>query len=229
MLFSLPRVFLAALLLGGSAVNGAAIPDLGTQNGPQLEERAACNADNLLRLLRGQENLEQGLEFCRSWLGKVQTTVTVVGGTVTPTFTTTEVSTSVSTHLFTETATVTNTGYTTITNTNTITITRTQTYIVFGKNKRAATKTPLSDRILSSTYPPSRISSACNCLTIEPGTTSTVYLTETAAPVTSSVVIPTLTETSFTITNTLAVTTILTEINSATVTTTTYPRVYITI
>ncbi|KAK6522671.1 hypothetical protein TWF281_002107 [Arthrobotrys megalospora] len=228
MLYTIPRIFLSALLLG-SAVNGAAIPDQEAYNGPQLEERAACNADNLLRLLRGQENLAQGLEFCSSWLGKVKTTLTVVGATVTPTITTTEVSTSTSTSLFTETATITNTAYATITNTATSIITRTQTYVVFGKNKRAATKKPLSDQILSSTYPPERISSACNCLTIEPGSTSTVYLTETAAPVTSSVIIPTVTGTSFTITDTVAITTTITQTSSTTTLTTTYPRVYITI
>ncbi|RVD83994.1 uncharacterized protein DFL_005761 [Arthrobotrys flagrans] len=227
MLYSLLRIFLSALLLG-SAVNGAAILDLGAYNGPQLEERTSCNADNLLRLIRGQGNLQEGLEFCSSWLGKAHTTVTV-GETVTPTITTTEVSASTSTHLFTETATITNTNYATITNTNTITVTRTQTYIIFRKNKRTCTKTPLSERILSSTYPPSRISSACNCLTIEPGTTSTVYVTQTVAPITSSIIIPSVTETSFTITNTVAITTTLTQTSSATTTTTAYSQVTIVI
>ncbi|EGX53251.1 hypothetical protein AOL_s00006g512 [Orbilia oligospora ATCC 24927] len=229
MLYTLPRLVLSALLLG-SAINGAAIPDPEAYNGSQLEERTACNADNLLRLIRGQENLAQGLEFCSSWLGKVHTTVTVVGKTITPTITTTEVSTSTSTHLLTETATITNTDYSTITNTKTVIVTRLQTVLVWNKVKRTCkTKKPLSEQILSSTYPPSRISSACNCLTIEPGTTSTVYLTQTAAPVTSSVIIPSVTETSFTITDTVAVTTTLTQTDSATTSKTTVSWVYITI
>ncbi|KAK6499981.1 hypothetical protein TWF481_010338 [Arthrobotrys musiformis] len=227
MFSSVRRIFFSALLLS-PAINGAAIPDPQEYNGNLLEERAACNADNLLRLLRGQENLQQGLEFCSSWLGKTHTTVTVVGETVTPTITTTEVSTSTSTHIFTEVATTTSTSYATITNTSKITITRTQTVLVWNKQKRA-TKKPLSEQILSSTYPPSRISSACNCLTIIPGTTDTVYLTETAAPVTSSVIIPSVTETSFTITNTVPFITTLTQTSSTTTTTTTYAWFYLTI
>ncbi|KAK6340314.1 hypothetical protein TWF730_002077 [Orbilia blumenaviensis] len=223
MRFTLPHIFLSTLLLG-SAVNGAAIPD---QSGPQLEERAACNADNLLRLLRGQGNLPQGLEFCSSWLGKIRTTKTVVAETVTPTITNTEVSTSTLTHISTETSTITNTGYTTTTYLSTIT--RTQTVLVWkNKVKRTpSTKQPLSDQILSNTYPASRISSACNCLTIAPGTTDTVYITETAEPATTVVTIPSVTETSFTVTNTVAVATVITSTTSST--TTTWTWVYLTI
>ncbi|KAK6520203.1 hypothetical protein TWF506_000486 [Arthrobotrys conoides] len=221
MLYTLPSLFFSTFLLG-SAVSGVVIPN---QDGPQLEERtgsSGCNADNLLRLIRGQDNLPQGLAFCSTWLGKIHTTLTLVGETVTPTITNTEVSSTTSTDLTTETSTITNTAYTTITSTKTVTETQRIVTITILKKRRirAATARPLSDQILSNTYPASRISSACNCLTLEPATTATVYLTETAAPVTSVVVVPALTEMSVTITDTVSVTTTITSEACKTTTTT---------
>ncbi|EGX44248.1 hypothetical protein AOL_s00193g160 [Orbilia oligospora ATCC 24927] len=219
MLHTFSGFFLSTLLLG-STVNGVVIPN---QDGHQLEKRtgsSGCNADNLLRLIRGQDNLPQGLEFCSTWLGKVHTTITLVGETITPTITNTEVSSTTSTDLSTEISTITNTAYTTVTNTQTFT--ETQETFTFTKFKhrriRAATARPLSDQILSNTYPASRISSACNCLTLQPPTTATVYSTETAAPVTSVVVVPALTETSITITDFVSVTTTITSEATKTVT-----------
>ncbi|KAF3230022.1 hypothetical protein TWF191_000261 [Orbilia oligospora] len=167
MLYTLPRIILSALLLG-SAVNGAAIPDPEAYNGSQLEERTACNADNLLRLIRGQENLAQGLEFCSSWLGKVHTTVTVHDNG------------SINFHF---------------------------------NPPRHRDSHDYKYRLLNH----------------HGYKNGHVYLTQTVAPVTSSVVIPSVTETSFTITNTVAVTTTLTQTNSATTSKTTVSWVYITI
>ncbi|KAK6496709.1 hypothetical protein TWF481_001697 [Arthrobotrys musiformis] len=225
MLYPTHKTLLSALLLV-SAANSIVIPG---QNSPQLEERtgsSGCNADNLLRLIRGQDNLPQGLAFCSTWLGKVHTTITLAS-TVTPTITTTSTSTSTSTSLLTEITTATETHYTTITSTQTTTVPdnpstiTTTTYIIDKKRRLArATAKPLSDQILSNTYPASRISSACNCLTLEPATTATVYSTETAVAVTSVVIVPAVAVTSVTITDTVQVTRSVTavEVETATVT-----------
>ncbi|KAF3934197.1 hypothetical protein ABW20_dc0106800 [Dactylellina cionopaga] len=216
MLHQFSRIFFCGLLFGG-LVTAVPVAEI-SNNEIQLEERNACNADNLLRLVRGTENLSQGLEFCSSWLGKNSgtQTETVFIATVTPTATLTTVSVSTSTAILTSTETITNTGSTTVTATSTRT--RVLTVYVW---KRAATKKPLSEQILS-TYPASRISSACNCLTFAPAVTTTAYLTSTAAAVTSYSTLPSVTGTSVTVTLTNTATTVLTSVSTVTATTIIY-------
>ncbi|KAK6344884.1 hypothetical protein TWF718_006836 [Orbilia javanica] len=222
MFFALPNLFLSTLLLG-STVNGVVIP---YQEAHELEERtgsSGCNADNLLRLLRGQGNLPEALEFCSTWVGNVPKTITLTEETVTPTVTSTSLSFSTIYYNMTNTNTNTHTEFTTITNTKTLTETITVVTITVESKKkraRAASKTPLSDQILSNTYPASRISSACNCLTLEPAPTATVYATETAAPVTEVVVLPAVVATAITFTDYTDITTTLTSALSTTTITT---------
>ncbi|KAF3933262.1 hypothetical protein ABW19_dt0208658 [Dactylella cylindrospora] len=195
MLLRVRDLLLCSILLGC----GVTAAPLGPNAEPldylsELEERGACNADNLLRLIRGQDNLAEGLDFCGSWLGRINPTQTIVEATVTPTITVTTTEVSTSTDLTTETQTQTLTSSLTAT----YTLTATQTVYLW---RRGAPKVPLSDRILS-TYPASRISSACGCLTYAPFTTATSYVTEIAPEVTQTYIIPSVTQTSNTITET---------------------------
>ncbi|KAH8909333.1 hypothetical protein BR93DRAFT_924344 [Coniochaeta sp. PMI_546] len=158
---------------------------------PLLEERGSCNADNLLRLLRTPSNLPEALPFCSSYLHNPATTVVV--STVTPTDT--QYSTDVSVVTSTETSYTTDiysvepTETVSITDVSTLTDVVTQTSLVtttvspVAPIRRAAAKTPLSQQVTAS-YDPSRISSACACLTIPVSTASVV---STAAKVTTTV------------------------------------------
>ncbi|OIW22979.1 hypothetical protein CONLIGDRAFT_625296 [Coniochaeta ligniaria NRRL 30616] len=171
---------------------------------PAVEERGTCNADNLLRLLRTPSNLPQALPFCSSYLHNPATTIAV--STLTPT--NTQYDTLVSTVTSTETSYTTEissiepTGTVSTTHVSTLTDVVTQTSLVtttVSPVAPAAAKTPLSQQV-TETYDPSRISSACACLTIPVSTASVVC---TAAPVTT-------TSTTFTTSSAPDVTTIVT-------------------
>lgn len=144
-------------------------------NALELNKRATCNADNLLRLLRSQGSLGQAL--CKNWLSDGSTTSDpVTGGTKTVT-----VATERPTITWTKSLVSTKTGYTTLTLaattntksftvTSTTTVTATQTIVQLKAKvrkdkieKRATTKSNLLDAFAAN---PSRLSSACSCILI---------------------------------------------------------------
>ncbi|EPS41495.1 hypothetical protein H072_4644 [Dactylellina haptotyla CBS 200.50] len=186
---------------------------------PIIQERATCNADNLLRLLRGgsPSNLPDALIFCNDYLSR-NPSVTVTVSIVTPTVTVTTSSTSTVTNLFTVTNTVTKTDYFSVTDYTVVQTAVTST--LTGAVQKRATKQALSDEVTSS-YPASRISSACNCLTLPAGTTITSYVTATAAQVTETVTVNSEIQTSLTVTDTVTQGTSITSSFTTTLTVTT--------
>ncbi|KAF3939223.1 hypothetical protein ABW19_dt0209688 [Dactylella cylindrospora] len=120
---------------------------------PFLEERTGsggCNADNVLRLLRATQRLDESLPFCSQYLG-----LPLITETAAPVPSVTATSTFVKTV------------------TDTITVSATETKF----EKRCETTISTPDFILSTTIDPSRLSSACNCLTIP---LSTITITPTS-------------------------------------------------
>ncbi|KAB5566864.1 hypothetical protein GE09DRAFT_1056341 [Coniochaeta sp. 2T2.1] len=238
-------MFLLDCLGSSAVVLLAAVASLPvTQGAPSpllkpLEERAGCNADNLLRLLRATDRLSDSLPFCSSYIGLPASTVTVITVTptatqavtqtatgtavfyTTPTVTVTVTTVSSETEIFNETPTETsvvtevttqtdvfsvtpsvtvttqiiNIGTSSFTETITVSTTTTKAYGA-AKLRRGSAKQPLSDQVLSS-YDPSRISSACACLTIP---VNTMYVTATASAATSTSIVSSSTETSVTVT-----------------------------
>lgn len=182
---------------------------------PVMEERGTCNADNLLRLLRTPSNLPEALPFCSSYLQNPATTIAI--STVTPTDT--QYNTVVSTSTSTETSyttdissiepteTISTTHVSTLTDVVTQTSLVTTTVSPVAPIKRAAAKTPLSQRVTAS-YDPSRIFSACACLTIPMSTASVV---STADKVTTTLT-TLITSAAPDVTVTLSSTTILPEV-----------------
>ncbi|KAF3916610.1 hypothetical protein ABW20_dc0103661 [Dactylellina cionopaga] len=149
---------------------------------PVLEERSGngCNADNVLRLLRATQRIDDSLAFCSDYLGLPLVTETAPAQS---------------------TASVTITQYRTETVTETLPLTKTSVQY----EKRGATTKSISTPgfILSTTIEPSRLSSACNCLTI-PLATTTVF----SAPGTAS----------FSVTKTETFTTVVFDVKTTTVT-----------
>lgn len=155
-----------------------------------IEERGSCNADNLLRLLRTPSNLPEAVPFCSTYLHNPATTVVV--DVVTPTKTQYETVvitvTPSQTAYTTEVSSIESTETIFLTEVSTLTHVVTETSLVttlvssVAPVKRAASKTPLSERVTES-YDPSRISSACACLTIP---VSLASVTSTAAEVTDT-------------------------------------------
>ncbi|KAF3906191.1 hypothetical protein ABW20_dc0101139 [Dactylellina cionopaga] len=125
-------------------------------------------------------------------------------------------STSIHTNIFTNTHTVTETDYFSVTSTLVTTITAPALRI-------RATKRAFTDSV-TATYPPSRISSACNCLTLSPGTTITRSVTATAPGVPKISTIPLIVETSITITETFTKDVSITSSFTATSKTTVAPQ-----
>lgn len=184
---------LCRISFSSAAFLAAALPLVQCAPAPialELEERGSCNADNLLRLLRTPSNLPEALPFCSSYLHNPATTVAV--STVTPTeteyntvvLTTTSTETSYTTDISSiePTETLSTTLVATLTDVVTQTSLVTTTVSPVAPIKRAAAKTPLSQQVTAS-YDPSRISSACACLTIPVSTASVV---STAADVTTT-------------------------------------------
>ncbi|RVD80120.1 uncharacterized protein DFL_008027 [Arthrobotrys flagrans] len=143
---------------------------------PLLEDRtgsSGCNADNVLRLLRATQRLDDSIAFCSQFLDLPAVTQTVPPAP-------------------TATAVVTLTEFRTTTVTETFVITETD--VEFEKLKKRCTSTTTTSTksistpgyILSTSIDPSRLSSACNCLTI-PLTTLTVTATDLPETLTSSV------------------------------------------
>lgn len=135
----------------------------------------------------------------------VSTDTEIVNETPTETSVATEVSTQTDVFSVTPSVTVTtqivNIGTSSFTQTITVSTTITKAY---GAAKlRRGTKQPLSDQVLS-TYEPSRISSACSCLTIP---VNTKYVTATASAATSTSIVSSSTETSVTVTDAAATST----------------------
>ncbi|KAK6499501.1 hypothetical protein TWF506_004131 [Arthrobotrys conoides] len=190
MVFALKNVVAVAALLNVLSVQ--AVPFV-------LEERASnsgCNADNLLRLLRAPSNLPEAIPFCSAYLALPALTTTV--STVTPTATSYTTLQTNETSRFTENPTV----PLTLKTTETSVIVSTVTITVPPQGgarlaRRAKTTTSLADKVTGTTYPPSRISSACNCLTIPISTTS---VTATADEVTETVTVLSTSSTSLTVT-----------------------------
>ncbi|KAK6532159.1 hypothetical protein TWF694_003319 [Orbilia ellipsospora] len=125
---------------------------------PVLEARATvgCSADNVLRHLRGANCLADSLVFCSAYLG-----LPAITKTVAPL----------------PTASVTVTEFQTVVTTETLIVTNTD--VVFNKLKKRCTdstttptSTPISTPqcLATTSIDPSRLSSACGCLTIPPGT-----------------------------------------------------------
>ncbi|EPS41155.1 hypothetical protein H072_4989 [Dactylellina haptotyla CBS 200.50] len=148
----------------------------------ELDGRAVCNGDNLLRMLRATNSISEAIPFCTSYLGRPSAPATVTE-TVYPTITI-PVTSYVN---VTSTATATITSLTTLSNDTATAI-----------ELRARAYTPLSQRVLSS-FDASRISSACNCLTLPPVLVTTtvtdeIYITNVVATATNNFV-STVTET----------------------------------
>ncbi|KAJ6264655.1 hypothetical protein Dda_0804 [Drechslerella dactyloides] len=183
MLYRQFQSLLCGLLIGSSA----ALPlDIPSENA--LGKRAVCNADNLLRLLRTPANLPEALPFCKTYMGRADVTQDVFVATVTPTVTITTTSTVANIQVVDVTTTSTSTVSSTATVTRTLTISM---YILPSDFKRRdVVKTPLSDQVLSNTFPPSRISSACGCLTLPPCNTIMNRITSTADVVTEVSTVP---------------------------------------
>lgn len=138
---------------------------------PLLEERTGsngCNADNVLRLLRATQRLDDSIAFCSQYLD-----LPAVTQTAPP--------------VPTATAVVTLTEFRTTTVTETFILTETD--VEFEKLKKRCTSTTKSIStpgfIRSTSIDPSRLSSACGCLTI-PLTTVTVPATDLPGTLTSS-------------------------------------------
>ncbi|KAK6361535.1 hypothetical protein TWF730_005255 [Orbilia blumenaviensis] len=231
MFFSSGKTLAAATLLGALPIQAAPYPFF-------LEKRT-CNADNLLRLLRTPSNLPEALPFCSTYLGLPASTITV--STVTPTVTSYTTKVAIETALFTElpivSSTLTATETSVIVQTTTITVEPQQTITAIDRREigrrcsssttttRASTTsrvtttkytTPLAEKVTGATYPPSRISSACSCLTIPIEISS---VTATAPGVTEVITVPSTSSTSETVTITL------TELVSTTETTTIFSTV----
>ncbi|KAL3423828.1 hypothetical protein PVAG01_05575 [Phlyctema vagabunda] len=180
------RFFFTAALL--SVAECAPAPAL-------VEERGVCNADNLLRLLRTPANLAETLPFCSSYLKKQASTVVVNTVTLTATSyetilftvfpTQTSYTTTVSSIEPTQSSSTTevSTRTSTFTEVSSVTTITTVSTDAIQPVRRAASKTPLSQQITES-YSPSRISSACDCLTIP---VSIASVTSTAAVATTVV------------------------------------------
>jgi len=140
---------------------------------PLLVERGTCNADNLLRLLRTPANLGESLPFCSRYLMLPMSTLAVATLTPTNTLYDTSVATifPTTTTYTTEVAsisptqTILTTDFSTETSTFIEVISTTSTVIVSPAVVVRAAKTPISEQVVES-YPASRISSACACLTI---------------------------------------------------------------
>ncbi|EPS40491.1 hypothetical protein H072_5630 [Dactylellina haptotyla CBS 200.50] len=144
---------------------------------PLLEKRAdGCNADNVLRLLRATQRLDDSIAFCSDFLG-----LPVITESAMPS----------------PTASVTITEFRTATVTETFV--QTETAVQFDKLKKRCTDDPSHTDattttksistpgfILSTSIDPSRLSSACGCLTI-PLSTLTVTATDVPATVSVSV------------------------------------------
>ncbi|KAK6516060.1 hypothetical protein TWF506_005973 [Arthrobotrys conoides] len=146
---------------------------------PLLEERtgsSGCNADNVLRLLRATQRVDDSIAFCSQFLDLPASTYTVTPPPIATAYVTfvTEFQTSTVTETF----------------------VLTETSVEFEKLKKRCSSTTTTTKsistpgyILSTSIDPSRLSSACNCLTIPlathtvtavPGTlTNSVSATET--------------------------------------------------
>ncbi|KAK6362566.1 hypothetical protein TWF730_000023 [Orbilia blumenaviensis] len=141
-----------------------------------LEKRTGsggCNADNVLRLLRATQRLDDSIAFCSQYLD-----LPAVTQTLPPAPTATAV------------VTLTEFRFTTVTETFVIT----ETDVEFEKLKKRCTSTTTTTTsksistpgyILSTSIDPSRLSSACGCLTI-PLATVTVPATDIPGTLTTS-------------------------------------------
>ncbi|KAF3314070.1 hypothetical protein TWF173_005176 [Orbilia oligospora] len=214
MLFSLEKAAAVAAFLTALPVQAVPFP---------LEERSnSCNADNLLRLLRTPSNLPEALPFCSSYLNLPASTVTV--STVTPTATSYTTNLSNQTILFTEnpifSLTITSTETSVIVTTTTLTLNAQAPARLARRAASTKTTTAFVDKVTGTTYPPSRISSACACLTIPIDVTE---VTATAPEVTETITLSSTSVTSSTVTLTLTESTSVTETSTvySTVTSTT--------
>ncbi|KAK6508776.1 hypothetical protein TWF481_003546 [Arthrobotrys musiformis] len=144
---------------------------------PLLEDRtgsSGCNADNVLRLLRATQRVDDSIAFCSQYLDLPAVTTSVPPAP-------------------TATAVVTVTEFRSTTVTETLTITETGVEFEKVKKRCASTTTTTTTTksistpgyILSTSIDPSRLSSACNCLTI-PLATVTVTATDLPGTVTTS-------------------------------------------
>ncbi|KAI9803451.1 MAG: hypothetical protein M1833_000970 [Piccolia ochrophora] len=145
-----------------------------------LSKRAVCNADNLLRNLRDKRYSLDASAFCSVYIQS--TAVTTVGVVVTKTDTATFTPspilvTQVVTVPTTEVSTITSTSYSTAVNT---------------LRKRDVPYPPF----LATTYPPSRVSSACSCfVTPSPPVTKSTTVTTGTETLGETVTLPTVTVT----------------------------------
>ncbi|RVD82059.1 uncharacterized protein DFL_009902 [Arthrobotrys flagrans] len=203
MFFALGNLLAAAALFKALPVKAAPYPFV-------LEERTGsggCNADNLLRLLRTPSNLPEALPFCSSYLGLPASTTTV--STVTPTVTSYTTAVTIETALFTESPvvslTLTATETSVIVATTTITVgvqapyERLARHCTSTTSRASTTKSTTSfpEKVTGTTYEPSRISSACSCLTIPIAISS---VTATAPEVTQTITVSSTSSTSETVT-----------------------------
>ncbi|KAK6357772.1 hypothetical protein TWF718_002078 [Orbilia javanica] len=142
---------------------------------PLLEERTGdgCNADNVLRLLRATQRVDDSIAFCSQYLDLPAITTTVPPKP-------------------TATAVVTLTEFRFTTVTETFVVTKTDVEFEKRLKKRCSSTTTTTTKsistpgyILSTSIDPSRLSSACSCLTI-PLLTRTVTATDLPGTLTTS-------------------------------------------
>ncbi|KAK6511709.1 hypothetical protein TWF481_000615 [Arthrobotrys musiformis] len=219
----------------------SAIPfKLENKNALDLNKRATCNADNLLRYLRSLG--AAGQSQCKSYLGVGSTTSSAAAGetktvtVATESLTTTWTKSLISTKTVYSTITLAATTNTkSVTVTSTTTVTATQTIIQFKAAKAKVRKDKIEKRgsnIILNAYPSSRVSSACSCiltLTAKPADTPTATVSVTA---TSTVNVDTTVFIISTVTSTItqsaaAVETAVTDTVLKTETTKVYTRVWI--
>ncbi|KAK6523039.1 hypothetical protein TWF281_002461 [Arthrobotrys megalospora] len=165
------RTILVALL-GVQLAAGAAL---------NIQERAACNADNCLRNLRDKRYSSSASLFCSKWL---QSTITQTFYDVSTTYTTATSTPEVAT--ITDDVTITE-----LTTTGTVTI-----YPTVTDDPRYAKRGEIGyPKWLSGTYPATRVSSACSCFIVSPSPVVhvSVTLTTSTATIVNTVTLPTIT------------------------------------
>ncbi|KAK6335095.1 hypothetical protein TWF718_010536 [Orbilia javanica] len=192
-MFTRSIALLFSLLALVSIATALPCDHLENNNALEINKRATCNADNLLRLLRSRGSYGQA--FCKNWLDEGSTTSEPVTGATTtvtvaterPTITVTKslVSTKVVYSTITLAATTDTKSFTV---TSTTTVTATQTIVQL---KAKVRKDKIEQRAVLNanflgifTAYPSRISSACSCIltTAKPvdKVTATVSVTATS-------------------------------------------------
>ncbi|KAF1985475.1 hypothetical protein K402DRAFT_464464 [Aulographum hederae CBS 113979] len=144
-----------------------------------LEPRAACNADNCLRDLKNSKNSDAASVFCSTFIQPIVTLTSLVD-------TTEYTSLTFTPDPITEVATITQVQTSTMVSTTYTGTPRLRDDIPLAQ-KRAVSNSAPYPSFLATTYPASRVSSACNCFISTPAPTTTTTVTSISATVTVTV------------------------------------------